>query len=444
MPRLAGGADPGVAAGQAAGRQAPARGPRGPVGRPPWREALPPLALLLATGILSALPDATLGPATRAPAAVVAAGGAAWLLRRAAPGRSGQAAGRAAELARREAETARDEAEAALRTSEERLRLAQEAAGIGVWERDIASGRALFWSPEQFRLFGLPPGPAPLSREAFLALVVEEDRRRMRFERLGQDAAGSGGTLLFRNEFRIRRADDGTVRWLLGLGRVLPGPDGRAGRVVGVNLDITERREAEERQKLLTRELDHRAKNMLAVVQAVLRLTPRDDPAAFVRMVEGRIAALARAHSLLAEGQWTGARLRALLQAELAPFIASGRSVAIEGPDLAVPPAAAQPLSMAMHELATNAVKYGALSIPQGRLAIGWRAAEASLIIEWVESGCRGIAPAPARTGFGTRVIGSTIRLQLGGSVEKQWTPEGLRCTITLPLERVQAGGAPD
>ena len=111
-----------------------------------------------------------------------------------------------------------------------------------------------------------------------------------------------------------------TVRCILGLGRVFRGADGQPSRIIGVNLDITDRVRAEERQALLTRELDHRAKNALAVVQAALRLTPRDDPDAFARAVQGRVAALTRAHTLLAEGGWTGAELRAVLQGEFGPL----------------------------------------------------------------------------------------------------------------------------
>jgi len=138
-------------------------------------------------------------------------------------------------------------------------------------------------------------------------------------------------------------------------------------------LDVTERRQTEERQILLTQEVDHRAKNVLAVVQAALRLTPKDDPGAYAQAIEGRVAALARAHTLLAEEHWTGADLRALLRHELAAFINGapvGPHVALEGQDLMLPPTKAQPLAMALHELTTNARAAGCRPAAAERLRI--------------------------------------------------------------------------
>jgi two-component sensor histidine kinase len=145
--------------------------------------------------------------------------------------------------------------------------------------------------------------------------------------------------------------------------------------VRGINQDITERRRSEERQMLLAREVDHRAKNALAVVQAIVGLTRDRDPEAFRTAVIGRIAAMARAHNLLAREGWDRAEMAELVAAELAPHRAeSGPDrITLEGPNLALAAGAAQPLAMALHELATNAAKYGALSVPEGRLAVCWR-----------------------------------------------------------------------
>jgi two-component sensor histidine kinase len=218
------------------------------------------------------------------------------------------------------------------------------------------------------------------------------------------------------------------------------------GRFAVLFMDVTERRLTEERQTLLTREVDHRAKNVLAVVQAALRLTPKDDPRAYASAIEGRVAALARAHTLLAAEQWSGADLGALLRHELAPFVErdhaeeGGPHVDLDGPALLLPPTTAQPLAMAVHELTTNAAKYGALSEPAGRLAVRWKLADGSrLRLRWAESGGPPILGPPRRNGFGSRVLTGTVRGQLGGVVSLDWRPSGLICDLDVPLIRFAA-----
>ncbi|TCZ52743.1 PAS domain-containing sensor histidine kinase [Roseicella aquatilis] len=228
-------------------------------------------------------------------------------------------------------------------------------------------------------------------------------------------------------EFRLAALD----RWFEVLAyRTEPG------RFAALFLNVTGRKLAEERQALLAREVDHRAKNALAVVQSVLRLTRAPDLPAFVRAVEGRVAALARAQSLLADDRWHGADLRALLEAELAPFLA-GQQVELDGPGVVLPVRAAQPVAMAVHELATNAVKHGALSVPGGRLSVHWTlgaGATPLLRLRWVEAGGPAIPQTPTRRGFGSRVLDGTIRGQLGGSIDLSWEPTGLACDLCLPL----------
>lgn len=218
---------------------------------------------------------------------------------------------------------------------------------------------------------------------------------------------------------------------------------------IGSMLDITDRREAEERQALMASELDHRAKNALSVVQAALRLTPRQDVEDYARAVEGRVAALARAHSVLAEGRWQGAPLRAVVEAELATFVGAAQGeppAVLDGPPIRLRPAAVQALSMALHELATNATKYGALSRPGGRLRVGWCLDRAAgrLMLRWKERGGPPLAGPPARRGFGARVLEATVTSQLGGTVERRWEAAGLACELCLPLARVEATEAAD
>jgi two-component sensor histidine kinase len=216
--------------------------------------------------------------------------------------------------------------------------------------------------------------------------------------------------------------------------------------------DMGERRAAEERQTLLMRELDHRAKNALAVVQAALRLTPKDDAEAYARAVGGRVNALARAHTLLAKGQWSGAELRDLAWGELAPFLGGAPAAdgqpqpraALDGPEVMLTPGAAQALSMALHELATNATKHGALSAPEGRVSMFWEVDEGAglLRVLWTEAGGPPVATPPSRRGFGSRVLEATLRDQLGGRLTREWRASGLVCAIELPLARALAGQA--
>ena len=201
----------------------------------------------------------------------------------------------------------------------------------------------------------------------------------------------------------------------------------------------------ESRLRLLAREVDHRAKNALAVVQAMLQLTPKNDLPAYIRAVEGRVSALSRAQTLLSEDQWRGASLHALLQAELAPFVSEGDGefgtrAELEGPPVLLPPAAAQPLAMAVHELATNAVKHGALSTPGGRVSISWHLADteddpaAALRLRWKETGGPAVPGRPARQGFGSRVLATVVRGQLGGRLSQSWLPGGLLCDVEIPV----------
>lgn len=332
--------------------------------------------------------------------------------------------------------TALKAAEAALRAGEARLRLAQEVAGVGTWEWDPEED-SFVWSPEHYALFGLPPAAGePDSLDAFLALVHPDDRTAVHAAM--HEALASGEYVA---EFRVlrpgRNGGEETL-WLIGRGRRMPSPAGRVGPILGVNVDITARKEAEDRQVLLMREVDHRAKNALAVVQAVLRLTRAETMPAFAKAVEGRVAALARAQTLLTESRWTGADFQAMLRGELAPFAGNGSSskVLMDGPATMLAPLTAQPLSMALHELATNAAKYGSLSVPDGTLALSWQEdrVDGRLRLCWQETGGPPVAGPPGRRGFGSRVIESTVRDQLRGDVSFAWESAGLRCEIDIPL----------
>lgn len=188
-----------------------------------------------------------------------------------------------------------------------------------------------------------------------------------------------------------------------------------------------------ERQSILAREVDHRAKNALAVVQSIVRLTRAKDPKAYVAAVEGRIGALSRAHGLLSHTRWEGASLGQLVDEELAPYSTSDpHRVSIDGPSVVLQPIAAQTLALALHELATNAAKYGALSSPAGRVCIDWELEPTALQIRWSEEGGPAVR-SPSYRGFGINLISASIEGQLGGTTRFEWRPDGLSCTLVVP-----------
>jgi PAS domain S-box-containing protein len=214
-------------------------------------------------------------------------------------------------------------------------------------------------------------------------------------------------------------------------------PDGQIAQLA-ITRDVTAHKQAEERQVMLALEVDHRAKNALQVALSLVRLTRADDPRRFAAAVEGRIAALAHAHTLLAEEGWSRVELRAVAEAELAPYLVAGR-VYLQGPPVWLTPSAVQPLSMVLHELATNAAKYGSLSTPGGRVEVAWAAAAATggLELRWLESGGPPLVEPPRRRGFGLKLIEAAARDQLGGAARQHWEPGGLRCEITIGVDQL-------
>jgi PAS domain S-box-containing protein len=210
------------------------------------------------------------------------------------------------------------------------------------------------------------------------------------------------------------------------------------GKIIGASKiarDITERKRGEEHVNLLMREVDHRSRNLLTLVQATVHLTQADTVSGLKAAIEGRIKALANAHGLLAQSRWTGADLHRLIAEELAPYCREGEGRArISGPSQMLNPDKAQLIAMALHELTTNAVKYGALSAPAGKVQVEWSvAAEGRLVIRWSETGGPAVEP-PARRGFGTRVIEQLVRSELDGEVSFDWHAQGLVCKIAVSV----------
>jgi two-component sensor histidine kinase/ActR/RegA family two-component response regulator len=188
-----------------------------------------------------------------------------------------------------------------------------------------------------------------------------------------------------------------------------------------------------ERQSILAREVDHRAKNALAIVQSIVRLTRAGNVSAYMRALEGRIAALSRAHGLLSNSRWEGANLGKLVEEELAPYRTNNPDrIIMGGPEILLHPVSAQTLALALHELATNAAKYGSLSDSAGQVQIGWEMNNGTLQLRWRETNGPPVSP-PRKGGFGTKLVEASISGQLSGQTEFNWDPSGLICTLAIP-----------
>ena len=222
-------------------------------------------------------------------------------------------------------------------------------------------------------------------------------------------------------------------------------PDGRVIGAAKIARDITELKQAEQHNKLLMAEVNHRTKNLLGVVQAVARQTAKHaDPAIFVARLSERIAGLAASQDLLVKNQWQGVEVANLVEAQLAHFEdLIGTRVLLEGPPVRLTPAAAQGIGMALHELATNAAKYGALSNSEGRVRISWQVAaaqEPTFTMQWLEEGGPTVA-APSHNGYGQIVIGSMAEAAVGGTTEIDYLESGFSWKLSAPVADALEGG---
>jgi PAS domain S-box-containing protein len=332
------------------------------------------------------------------------------------------------ELERRVAErTAELEASnARLVQSEQRRSLALATGQMGSWEWDPVNGDFV-WDDGQYRIFGVDPASFDLTIDNIKALIHPEDWKHL------QNAIkpAAQNTPSFQTEFRVCRPN-GQLRWCIGTAVASVDATDHIVRISGVTVDITDRKDAEERQALLAREVDHRARNALALVQSIVRLTRSDTIKSYIAAVDGRIGALSRAHTLLAQSRWQGADLARLVDEELAPYRMGETEITASGPDVSLEPRTAQTLALALHELSTNAAKYGALSVMSGCVQLTWELRPENLVLRWTESGGPSVQP-PASQGFGIRVISASIERQLDGEATFEWLPEGLRCSLAVP-----------
>jgi PAS domain S-box-containing protein len=323
-------------------------------------------------------------------------------------------------------------AEDALRANEERLRLATEAGKVGVWEWEIDANRVT-WTDSLYAMHGVDRTGFEGTSEAVAALTHRDDRERVaetvrRSVRTGQPCV---------MEFRVVRPD-GQLVWLYTNAAVIQ-EHGRAVRLLGATIDITERKSSDAQRDLLVAELSHRVKNTLATVISIAHQSfsrgPSVDDAR--RSFDGRIRALAQTHGRLAEGNWSGVSFETMVNDELAPYRRDdGGNVKIDGPGITLNPKHAVVLGMAFHELATNAAKYGALSTKTGAVNVAWEIVPRSseLRIHWSESGGPCVSP-PRRSGFGRLLLERALASDLQGNVALSFAETGLTCEITVPLD---------
>lgn len=336
--------------------------------------------------------------------------------------------------------TTRVRAASDLKESEARFRTLADNIPILCWMAD-ASGQIVWLNSRWYEYTGAATEPrerggwGAVVDAAVLPKITEQWRHAL--------ATGEPFDMVV----PIRRAD-GVYRSFLT--RMMPahGADGAVVRWFGTNTDITEQLRSEQHLKLLVNELNHRVKNTLATVQSIAAQSLRGaaDVTAAGDAIESRLMALAAAHDILTRENWEGAELEDLVTRTLSPFQSGrARQLRVEGPAARLSPQPALGLSMALNELATNAVKYGALSVPSGRADVTWGVEDASsgqrLRLVWSEHGGPEVTP-PRRRGFGSRMIEQGLAAEMGGRVTLEFKPSGVVCTIEAPLGESPLGGA--
>ena len=310
--------------------------------------------------------------------------------------------------------------------------LALAAADMGTWRYTMSDNICLYDEHAQ-RLYGLVDGRFLHDEDGVKRMIHRDDQAPMwAAVAAACDPAGDGRYTV---QYRVKQLD-GSWRWLSAWGLVEfegEGGDRRPVAIVGASRDLTETRKAEELQRLLINELNHRVKNTLATVQSITRQTLRTtrDLEAARTAIDSRIHSLARAHDLLTRQNWSGAALSEVVIRAVEPFGLA--RFALEGPALQIPPRFALALSMALHELATNAVKYGALSTPAGRVEVRWSAGADTLSLSWRERGGPPVET-PTRRGFGSRLLEKGLVRELGGHTRLDYGADGVLCEIVAVL----------
>jgi two-component system CheB/CheR fusion protein len=327
--------------------------------------------------------------------------------------------------------SARKKVDLALQASEERFSAIVNQATVGVAETDL-EGRFVLTNARYGDIVHRSEDELKRLRQHDLIHENDSQRAEQSFQRLIEDG------IPFQIELRYLHPD-GTPIWVHNSVSLLVQRGGDAPRILTVTQEIGERKRAEERNTLLLGELDHRVKNILAVISSVVTQTLKtsDSPGAFAVDIEGRIAAIARAHGRLTDNGRGAVSLGELVSTELAPYNRTNTNIKIEGPPVEFTPKAGLALAMAIHELASNAAKYGALSKPAGVLSASWQIEKGSsglLNFSWIETGGPSITEQPSRRGFGSTLIERTLALEFDATVKREFLLSGLKCSIAMPL----------
>lgn len=334
--------------------------------------------------------------------------------------------------------TDRKRTERQLREAMARTSLALAAGKLGTYEMDFATGRQT-WSEQVYALYGLDPKTYEPTLEGITRLVHPDDRALL--NECLDEALRSGS---YEVEMRVRHSD-GRYVWVHSRGLVRANGEDKPNTLFGVVADITERKEAERNQQLLIGELNHRVRNTLATVQAIASQTLRraKSPADFVPSFTGRIQALSRAHTLLTRTAWQGTELDMLIREQL--LLGSSDRITCEGPRVSLDPQTALQLALVLHELGTNARKYGSLSVPQGSVTVMWSIEDLNdsclLHLTWTERDGPPVRK-PESTGFGTLLIERSLQQGRGGQSRINFDPAGVTCTIRLQLPRTEVSFA--
>jgi two-component sensor histidine kinase/PAS domain-containing protein len=310
--------------------------------------------------------------------------------------------------------------------------LAMAASKMGTWRYTLADNICQYDENAQ-RLYGLE-GPRFLHDAEGVKSKFHADDMDLLWSRVAA-ALDPNGDGRYNVEYRVKQLD-GSWRWLSAWGQVEfvgEGPDRQAVAITGASRDLTERKEAEALQRLLLDELQHRVKNTLATIQAITVQTlnsARDLPSAKDALVQ-RIVSMAKAHDLLIAGSWTGANVRDIVRGVIKVF--SPDQVDLSGIDVDLSSKQTLALSMALHELATNATKYGALSCSEGRVSVRWEVRGSTLQLDWEESGGPAVT-SPGKKGFGSRLLERLLSGELGGKIQVDYPVTGVRCRVTAIL----------
>jgi PAS domain S-box-containing protein len=315
--------------------------------------------------------------------------------------------------------------------SKERLQSALDAAKLGSWQYD-APHRVLSWDARGKEIFATAENRATV--EELMNLIHPDDAERVLAAIFV--ALNPAQPQRLPTQFRLRRRN-GKVRWVetQGLARLEgAGRERKVASFIGTVQDITERKEREEQMQLLVREVNHRAKNVLSVADAMAHQTVANSPEDYVERVSERIRALAAQQDLLVRSEWYGVEIVDLVRVQLSHFAdLIGSRIAMRGAKLRLNPASAQAIGLAFHELATNAAKYGALSTETGRIDVGWGADGETFTMSWTERDGPPVSP-PQRRGFGTVVMKEMAERSLDGKVDLEYAPSGVTWRLTCPV----------